>query len=289
MASHVHIVVFENHDFPRQIRVLRKAVNGLDILLARVVGGVRLAGKHKLHWAFRIIYDALEALEVRKQQGSPLVGGKAAGKTDGQSVRVQHRFGALNQLGAGLVAGVLNLEAFAHKFNHLDLERVHRSGQICVWDFVQSLPHFPVLEPLGPVCGEHARVQIAQFLSNEGEAVRPVGDVSNRHFLRVCARVEKVPHPPRDMTVQLTDPVGLARGFERQHGHAEGGSPGLVVQGQIHKLFSRDGKALKPLVQIVVHYFLRKGVVSSGNRGVGGKGAAGPHHLERFPESERTL
>ncbi len=60
-----------------------------DHVLARLIGGVGLAGEHELHRTVRVEQQASQALGLREQQGRPLVRREAPGEPDGERLRIE--------------------------------------------------------------------------------------------------------------------------------------------------------------------------------------------------------
>src|SRR5208337_2292554 len=86
MATNVDVVIFDEDEFVGKFRIAHQLGNLLQNALARFVERVCLAGKHELHRAFRVIDHAGDFFDVGQNQIGALVGGKAAGKTDGQRI-----------------------------------------------------------------------------------------------------------------------------------------------------------------------------------------------------------
>jgi hypothetical protein len=89
IASHGHVVVFQEHQPPGELGPLDLAIDLLDQLFARVIGRVGLAGQDELHRRPRAVDDFQQPLGIVQQQVGALVGGEAPGEADRQHVRIQ--------------------------------------------------------------------------------------------------------------------------------------------------------------------------------------------------------
>ena len=71
------------------LEVLSSAHHLADEVLAALVGGVGLAGKHELHRPVGITQQRLQPGRITQQQRSALVGGEPSGKPQGEHIGVQ--------------------------------------------------------------------------------------------------------------------------------------------------------------------------------------------------------
>lgn len=83
------VVVLNKHDPPLELGLAGEFVHLADEMLAGLVLGVRLAGKHKLDWALRVVKQFEQPFRVAEKQGGPLVSGKPPRESDGQVFGVQ--------------------------------------------------------------------------------------------------------------------------------------------------------------------------------------------------------
>ena len=89
----VQVVVVDERDASAELRIERALVDALQVVLADVVGRMRLAGEDDLHRAGRRVQDAREPIRVVEDQLGPLVAGEAAREADRQRVRIEQRAG----------------------------------------------------------------------------------------------------------------------------------------------------------------------------------------------------
>ena len=89
----MQIVVVDERDAAAEHRIDRAAVDLLQVVLADLVGRMRLAGEDDLHRPPRGVQDAEQPIRVVEDQLRPLVAGEAAGEADRQRVRIEQRAG----------------------------------------------------------------------------------------------------------------------------------------------------------------------------------------------------
>ena len=78
----MEVVVVHEADAAAEFRVERAPEDLLQVVLADVVGRMRLAGEHDLHGAAGRRQDPREAIGVREDQLGALVAGEAPGEAD---------------------------------------------------------------------------------------------------------------------------------------------------------------------------------------------------------------
>ena len=89
----MQVVVVDERDAAAEQRIERALVDALQMMLADVVGRVRLAREDDLHRAARGVEDAREPLGIVEDQLGALVAGEAAREADGQRVGLEQRAG----------------------------------------------------------------------------------------------------------------------------------------------------------------------------------------------------
>ena len=85
-AGDRHVVVLQEHEAVADVELAGEELDLADHVLARLVGGMGLAGEDELHRAVGVEQQPAQALGLRQQQRRPLVRGEAAGEADGQRV-----------------------------------------------------------------------------------------------------------------------------------------------------------------------------------------------------------
>jgi hypothetical protein len=89
IAGHMHIVIFHEGYAPLKFTVCSQGEDVLKKLLRRQVSRVRLASEDYLDRVPSITDNPLQAFHIMENQLGPLIGGKAADKADGQSIRIE--------------------------------------------------------------------------------------------------------------------------------------------------------------------------------------------------------
>ena len=82
----VQVVVVDEGDAPAELRIERAFVDALQVVLADVVGRMRLAGEDDLHRPSGGVEDARETIGIVEHQLGALVAGEAAGEAERQRV-----------------------------------------------------------------------------------------------------------------------------------------------------------------------------------------------------------
>jgi hypothetical protein len=159
VPGHVDVVVFQKHEPPGKPRIVPQVSDFLDEVLARLVGGMGLAGKDHLDRPLRVVDQRGKPVQHAEEQVSPLVRGEAPGEADRERVGVEQRAGRLNRFVWFIPAAGLPPDAPAHKVQEAVLQVAVRFPQLARVDVVQALPDFGVAHPLLPVAAQHAVVQ----------------------------------------------------------------------------------------------------------------------------------
>ena len=211
LAGHLHVVVFEEDDVLPEVGIAGILDDLADQRLAGRILGMGFAGDNDLHGPLRIAEDLLQPLDVAKDQGGALVGGEAAGESDGEGVGIEHFAGAPD-LGRGSLAtgGRLHL-ARAHETDQPALAAAMRFEQFLVRDIVHLLPDFGLDEAVAPFRLQVLIVKLREIGIQPARQVDTVGDRGNRHLPNRKLRPEVVPHFLRDGAMQAADGVAMRR------------------------------------------------------------------------------
>ena len=92
-VRHVQVVVVDEGDAAAELRIQGLPIHPLKMMLADVVGGMRLAGEDDLHRPPGRIQNPRETLGVLEDQVRPFVAGEPARKADCQRLRLEQRAG----------------------------------------------------------------------------------------------------------------------------------------------------------------------------------------------------
>ena len=98
VSPHVDVVILDENEAVGKLAVTHKLRDLLEDALAGFVAGMGLSGENKLHGAFGIVGQRGQHLDIGQNQVGALIGGKAAGKSDGQGVGAQNAAQALPEL-----------------------------------------------------------------------------------------------------------------------------------------------------------------------------------------------
>ena len=221
VPADVDVVVLDEDHALGEAGVEAEVGDPLDQLLARLVGGVGLAGEDELHRPLRIVDHLGHAVDVVEEQVGPLVGGEPPGEADGEDVRIEDVPRGLDHFVALAAAAALAAEPAADEGQHQVLQGVVRFPKLARIDVVDALPDLRIAEPGHPAGLEVAVVKLHHLVGQPGGNVDAVGDVADGDLLLRPPRPEMGPHPPRDVAVQVAHGVGPPRELQPQHGHAE--------------------------------------------------------------------
>ena len=242
-----------------------------------------LAGKQQLYRAVWIIEDTLQPLLVSEDQGAALVGGKAAGKPDGQHIRLQHILQAQPLQGADLIAQHLGLEALPEVVEQFLFDLPLGGPERLVRDSVHALPEHLFVEMIDPVFAEVLVVELAHLVDGPGEGMHPVGDMGDGDLVGGDGRPHITPELARHFPVQLADPVAEFRQLQGKDGQVEDlVSFRLHLGTQFHKLVAADADRLPVALEEFIHQVQGEGIVAGRHRGVGGENRVGGDCLQRF-------
>ena len=94
IAGDAHVIIFQENQPAPELRLTGEADDLPDQFLAGIIVGMRLSGKNDLYGPIRIVQDLGKPVFVSQKQRCPLIGCKAARKSDGQRFRIKNIFGA---------------------------------------------------------------------------------------------------------------------------------------------------------------------------------------------------
>ena len=90
MASDVDVVVLDEHELVRELRIAHHLRDFLQHALAGIVARMRFAGENELHGPLRIVDHGGEPFDIAQDQVGALVSGEAARETDGERIRAEY-------------------------------------------------------------------------------------------------------------------------------------------------------------------------------------------------------
>src|ERR1700689_287753 len=179
------------------------------------------ASEYELHRPFGIVPHGSQALDVGENQVGSLVGGKAAGKSDGQSVWTQYLTQSLQDLSwfeatLGLFHG-----SAAHKLEQLRFQAKVRLPKFAVIHILNAFPGARVAAALVPVRSQMPIIEAKHLRSQPGRNMNSVSDVSNGNLVFRLPRTEPGPHRSGYLAVQGGNCIDTARKSQTQHRHTE--------------------------------------------------------------------
>ena len=139
----MEIVVVDERDPAGEHRIGGAAVDLLQVVLAGLVGGMRLAGKHDLHRPARRVEDAEQPIGVVEDQLGPLVAGEPAREADGQRVRIEQRAGGDDARRADVLFLPARARALADEREQVVAQRLPRGPELLVRDLEDARPRRP--------------------------------------------------------------------------------------------------------------------------------------------------
>src|ERR1700692_907355 len=89
LAGHVNIVIFYEHQMALHVAVFAQMDDVLDVPLAIIIPGMRLAGKDELDRAILVAGEFHHILKLLKNKRRAFVGRESARKPNGQGIRIQ--------------------------------------------------------------------------------------------------------------------------------------------------------------------------------------------------------
>ena len=158
----MEVVVLDKGDAPGKDRVEGATENALQVVLARVVGGMCLAGKDDLHRPAGRVQDASQAIGIAKDERGPLVAREPAGESQCERVVVEHRAGRQHAVGADAISGPERTSALADERKQMAAQRRAHGPELLVRDLHDAIPERRLVVAIDPVATEVAVEQPAK-------------------------------------------------------------------------------------------------------------------------------
>ena len=218
--------------------------------------------------------------DIGQNQVGALVGGKAAGKSDGQGVRTQNAAQALPEF-QGFAAALRLLDgAGADKLQEALLQAEMRFPQFPIIDVFDPFPDARFAAVLVPARAQMAVVETEHLRRQPSGNVHSIGDVSNGNRVFRFAGVKPFPHGAGHVPVQRGNGIGAAGDLQAQHGHAEifiriGG----IFPPNLHQAVERQPQTIAQRAQVLFHQPGVESIVARRHGSVGGE--------NHFPVNER--
>ena len=220
LAGHGHVVVLHKQQAVLDAVFAGEADDLLNEPLAALVAGMGLAAEDKLNGPLLVRQHLHDAVAVAEEQRGALVGGKAAGKADGERLGVQQILG-LHGAGIGPVSELLGLDVAAHKAHHLGAGGFAGLPKLLHRDFGSLGPQLGGGHILAP-SSAHVLVQQARHArAQPGGGMDAVCHRNNRHFIDREGGPAAGKHFAAHPGVQLGHAVYVVGVLHGQHGHVE--------------------------------------------------------------------
>ena len=178
------------------------------MVLADVVGRMRLAGEDDLHRPAGGVQDPREPIGVVEDQLGPLVAGEAAREADRQRVGIEQRAGGDDARDADVLFGPALARALADEGEQVAPQRLRARPQLLVGDREHAVPERRVVVAIDASRRRGARrTDRASSADDPRRHVHAVGDGAHRPLGFGDARPHRRPHRARHLAVQLADGV----------------------------------------------------------------------------------
>jgi len=264
---------------------IRVPVDLLQVVLARLVGGVRFSGENDLHWPARRRENRNQAVRIMEDQFRTLVPGEAAGEADRQRVRIEERPGRDDAGSADALFLPPLARALADEGEEVVAQQRADAPELVVRDLEDGLPDRGIIVAVQP---SRLEVRVEQRFDVRGQPrrhVHAVGDRPHRSRLGGDTRPDRSPHVARDLSVELADPVDEAGRSERERRHVEERSAAIVVMAQREERIARGPERAPRACEVRFDEIEGEGVVPGRDRRVRGEDCRPPHFLERRVEA----
>ena len=221
VAGDLHVVVFQEKEAPFYPGAFGEFDDLPDEILAGVICRVGLACVDKLHRPRGVIDQCLKAGGVPQEQGGPLVAGGAPGKPDGQNFRIQHAAG-IGQLRAGGIAlGELFFQRLPGRADQPAASQLVRPPNLLVRDVIDPRQHFGIANALFPIRPDILLQQGQNLRSQPSGSMHPIGHMADRQLIPYLLWPHVLPHPARDIPVQLAHSIGKMGKTQPEDGHGK--------------------------------------------------------------------
>src|SRR5712664_544178 len=150
MAANIDVIVLDENKLVAELPVAHQLRDLLKDAFSGLVMRMRLAGKHKLHRAFRVVHHGRQSFEIAQNQISPLVSRKAAREANGERIRTEYAFEPL-QFSLRFVPALRLLDRpSAHEFQKSRLQVEMRLPKFAVIHVLDSFPDLGLAAALVP-------------------------------------------------------------------------------------------------------------------------------------------
>ena len=143
------VVVYEGHS-PAECGIECPLVHTLQMMLARVVGRVSLAGEDQLDRSLGRVENATQPLRVGEDELRAFIVGEPSREADGQCVRVEQRAGGQDPAGADPLAGPPLARALADEVEEIAPQLLPHPPELRVRNLEHPVPDrvVPLVSPV---------------------------------------------------------------------------------------------------------------------------------------------
>ena len=283
--SQRNIVAGHKHDLADETGILGNIHNLLDQVLTGFIGRMGLTREEELHRLGGIVHNLVQTVQVAEQQRSALIRGKTTGEADGKDI-VAERFHNGDDLGRAVMVGQgLVLETLPQEGDELFLQQLLDSPDILVRDTVDAFEAGFIVVMGGESRAEHLGVDGLPLRSAPSGIVHTVGHITHEEFLRQITRIHVREDILRNLAVQHGNTVHILRDVGGQVAHGEFlVAVQRIVLTQGHEGLPVNLQTIRIMADILAQHTLVEGIVTGGNRCMGGEQRTGLHHFQGLAE-----
>src|SRR5688572_9657665 len=259
----------------------RVSVDLLQMMLAGIVGRMRLAREDNLHVSARRGEEANQPIRISEDQFRPLVGREPAREANRQRARIEQWPRRDNGGRADILLRPPIACALPDEREEKALQRQTRVPERFVGNLEHTIPELAVILTVAPVGAEMVLEELRNLERQPRRGVDAVGDVGQRALSGLLALLkQRLPHLPRHISVELADAIREIGGAQRQRRHVEL----TVVFAECEKAAAMIGERSPRALQMMLEPVEVECVVTGGHGRVGRKNRRAAHGHERFVE-----
>ena len=235
----MHSVVFHERNASLELRIAGELVDILQDLLARIVGGVRLAGEDNLYWAGSVRHQSAQSLDIAKNEIGALVGCEPTREADGERVGIEQCSRANELHGFHRALRKRTSRFIAHQPHEHMLQAQMRAPQLIV---VEQQHLFPERRIVGvsPLRSQLTVKQLHDGIGHPRGEVHAVGDVAHGNAVGGSTRPQRLAQFARDNAVTAGHSVHPSREPNRGGRHVKYARAHLGVISNAHKRVGLD-------------------------------------------------
>ena len=273
----VQVVVVDERHAPAKQRIERAPVDPLQMMLAHIVGRMRLAGKDNLHRPADAVENARQTIRVVKDQLGPLVAGEAPREPNRQRVGIEQRARGDDAGNRDVLFGPPLPRALAYEREQISPQRLAHGPQFAIGNREDGVPErrlVMAIEPVGAKVSGEQRRQIAR---------------DPRRHVHFDAAPDVGPHGAGDLAVKLADPVHFPGGPQRERRHVELRTGACIVRSERQEAFAVRAQRAPEAGQVFFDEVKRERIVPGWHRRVRREHRRPSYFVDRFVEGRAAL